>query len=391
MANLEEDALYEEEENDIENADLDKSIEEKIVEENIKPTRKLDYTLATPQERNELVKKIIDETPPEQLTNRYLEILTDYIIFAMDKEERKQKKILTDNRMVTVNKRETSFQGLASKLENGEDGIYNMIANDKNIIFTPKVSITQEDIAAIPALKRLRTAIEEVEEQEKAATGKRKFLLKKQLIEMRQDQYVIKNSYHQPIYCMNAIKSFSKLQLDETIKIVDNEPVSNGLISLFNPKHISALLCNYSKLKEDSCGKFWSDSYFLMEDLDNLIEETLKDKYPLYYDLLIYKIDGKQNIEIQELLNEKHGIKHSVEYISSLWRNKIPKLLAEQAQKDYLVWYYTTQEYGKWKKCSRCGKIKLAHNKFFSKNKTAKDGYYSICKVCRNKKSGSKK
>ena len=35
-------------------------------------SRKLDYSLETPEERNELVKKIIDETPPEQLTNKYL-------------------------------------------------------------------------------------------------------------------------------------------------------------------------------------------------------------------------------------------------------------------------------------------------------------------------------
>lgn len=362
-------------------------IEEQIIEEDIKPTRKLDYSLKTPEERNELVKKIIDETPPEQLTNKYLEILSDYIIFAMDKEERKQKKILTDNRMVTVNKRETSFQGLAGQLENGEDGIYNMIANDKNIIFTPKICITQKDVDEIPALKDLREAIAVVEKQEKAATGKRKFMLKKQLIEMRQDQYVIKNSYRQPMYFTNAIKSFSKTNFDEKIEITkDGEVKSNGLVSFFNPKHISALLCNYSKLKEDSWGKFWADSYFLMEDLDTLIERTLKDDYPLYYDLLIYKIDGKQNVEIQALLNEKHGIKHSVEYISSLWRNKIPKLLAEKAQEDYIVWYYTTQEYGKWKKCSRCGQIKLADNRFFSKNKTSKDGFYSICKCCRNKK-----
>lgn len=362
-------------------------IEEQIIEEDIKPSRKLDYSLQTPEERNELVKKIIDETPPEQLTNKYLEILSDYIIFAMDKKERKQKKILTDNRMVTVNKRETSFQGLAGQLENGEDGIYNMIANDKNIIFTPKICITQKDIDEIPALKDLREAIETVEKQEKAATGKRKFMLKKQLIEMRQDQYVIKNSYRQPMYFTNAIKSFSKTNFDEKIEITkDGEVKSNGLVSFFNPKHISALLCNYSKLKEDAWGKFWADSYFLMEDLDALIERTLKDDYPLYYDLLIYKIDGKQNVEIQTLLNEKHGIKHSVEYISSLWRNKIPKLLAEKAQEEYIVWYYTTQEYGKWKKCSRCGQIKLADNRFFSKNKTSKDGFYSICKCCRNKK-----
>ena len=84
-------------------------------------------------------------------------------------------------------------------------------------------------------------------------------------------------------------------------------------------------------------------------------------------------------------------IKHSVEYISSLWRNKIPKLIAEQAQKDWLEWYYTNKKKGYWKKCSRCGQIKLGHNKFFSKNKTSKDGWYSICKDCRNKKPGSVK
>ena len=131
-----------------------------------------------------------------------------------------------------------------------------------------------------------------------------------------------------------------------------------------------------------------NDCYYLMQDLDKLIDDTLKDKYPLYYDLLIYKIDGKQNVEIQMLLEMTYGIKHSVEYISSLWRNKIPKLLAEQAKKDYLNWYYTEKEYGHWKKCSRCGQIKLAHNRFFSKNKTSKDGFYSICKCCRNKKTG---
>lgn len=352
----------------------------------------LDYSLETPQERNELVHKIVAETPPEQLTPKYLEILSDYIIFAMDKEERKQKKILTENRLVTVNKRETSYEGLVGKLENGEDGIYNMITNDKNIIFTPKISITEQDLADIPELRQLREAIEKVEKEIETASGKRKFLLKKQLIEMRQDQYVIKNSFKPPIYCMNGIKSFTKIDLNETISIdKDGEVHSNGLITLINPTHVSLLLCNYSKLKEDAWGNFISDSYYLMEDLDALVEKTLKEKHPLLYDLLIFKIDGRQNAEIQDLLFRIHGIKHSLEYISSLWRNKIPKLLAEQAQQDYLVWYYTIKERGKWKRCSRCGEIKLAHNKFFSKNKTSKDGFYSICKCCRNAKTKDKK
>lgn len=80
------------------------------------------------------------ETP--EPTEKYLEILADYLILCMEKQERKEKRILTENRMSTVNKRETSFEGLIGQFENGEDGIYNLITQDKNIIFQPKVSIT---------------------------------------------------------------------------------------------------------------------------------------------------------------------------------------------------------------------------------------------------------
>ena len=72
-----------------------------------KTALKLDYTIKDPAARVELVNKIIAETPQNKLTPRYLEIMADYMIFAMDKQERAKKKILTDNHMVTVNKRET--------------------------------------------------------------------------------------------------------------------------------------------------------------------------------------------------------------------------------------------------------------------------------------------
>ena len=350
---------------------------------------KMDYKLKTAEERVEKVKEIIANTPSERLTQKYLEKLSDYIVIPIERQERKENHIITDNHNITVTKREMSFEGLVGRLENGEDGIYNMIANDKNIIFQPKVSITPQDLEEMPELKKLHEAILKVEEQLKTARGKTAYKLRKQLIEMRKDQYVIKGSYKKPIYSMNLIKSASKIDLSEKVKEdKDNGTVSsNGLINFFNEKHISALLCNYSKLKEDSWDKFNNDMKWMMMDLDVLVDNALKEKYPLYYDIVIYKIDGKQNAEIQQLLYEKHGIKHSVEYISCLWRNKIPKLIAEQAQKDWLIWHYTFEDYGKWKRCSRCGQIKLAHNYFFSKNKTSRDGYYSICKECRNKKN----
>ena len=348
---------------------------------------KLDYTLKTEQERNQLVQQIIDHASPSQLTPRYLEILADYILAAMPKEEKKERAILTKNRMVTVNKRETSYEDLVSKFENGEDGLYNLIVEDKNVILTPKVSITEEDIETIPGMRELRENIEKIEEQAKRATGKRKFLLKKQAIEMRQDQYVLKNFFKNPIYPSHTSHATNQIELKENIWMDENgEPHSDDLVSLFNYKHISAILCNYELLNTALKYKFSSDFHYLMDDFNKLLKKTL-DKYPMYKDLVKYKIAGKQNIEIQKMLLKRHGVKHSVEYISSLWRNKIPKLLAEQAKEDYILWYYTEVEKGKWKKCSRCGQIKLAHSRFFSKNKTSKDGWYSICKECRNAKT----
>jgi hypothetical protein len=94
---------------------------------------KLDYTIEDPIERKKIVEQILEENP--EPSEKYLEVLTDYLIFSMEKQERKEKKILTDNRMTTVNKRETSFEGLVTQLENGEDGIYNLITNNKQVIF----------------------------------------------------------------------------------------------------------------------------------------------------------------------------------------------------------------------------------------------------------------
>jgi hypothetical protein len=54
-------------------------------------------------------------------------------------------------------------------------------------------------------------------------------------------------------------------------------------------------------------------------------------------------------------LEEEFNIKHSVEYISSLWRNKIPKIIASCAEDEFLDYYYLNEEKGKYKKCSRCG------------------------------------
>ena len=309
----------------------------------------------------------------------------------MEKQERKERKILTDNRMMTVNKRECSFEGLVSQLENGEDGIYNLITDNKNQIFQPKVTITKKDLDEIQPLRQLREAINVWEAKLKVTEGKDAFVIKKALIEMRKDQYIIKNAYRRPIVPNKLTRSTHVIMLPDETSSFDEEgyPIPKG-VSLLNPVVCSAILCNYSRLKEDSFDRFEGDLYYLMLAFDEIADKALKE-YPLYEKIVECKVDGLQNTQIQEILQMEFGIKHSLEYISSLWRKKIPKLIASQAEDEYLYWYYLNIEKGKYKKCSRCGQVKLAHNKYFSKNKTSRDGYYSICKKCRNSKNKTKK
>lgn len=348
---------------------------------------KLDYTLESPEERKQLVEKILEECPNP--TPQYLETLADYLVLCMEKQEKKERKLLTENRMATVNKRETSFEGLVSQLENGEDGIYGMISNDRNQIFQPKVMITKKDVEEIPGLAQLREAIKMWEEKLKTASGRDAFIIKTAIIELRKDQYVLKDAYRKPIIPKNITRSKHFIPLESDFSFDDDGFVVPEGVSLCDPKVCSAILCNYSLMKQESWGEFEKDLWYLMQEFDEVANAALKD-YPLYDRICEYKVDGLQNIDIQEKLQMEFGIKHSVEYISSLWRNKIPKLIASEAEDRLLNWYFLNEMKGKYKRCSRCGEIKLAHNKYFSKNKTSRDGFYSICKVCRNSKSGKK-
>lgn len=345
---------------------------------------KLDYTLTTPEERVKLVEQILEENPDPN--EKYLEVLADYLILCMEKQEKKEKKVLTENRMATVNKRETSFEGLVSQLENGEDGIYNLMNDSKVTIFQPKVTITKKDLEEIPPLRQLRDAIELWEAKLKVTEGKNAYVIKKALIEMRKDQYIIKNAYRKPIVPNKLIRSKSWIKLDDSYSFDEEGYVIPQGVSLCDPKVCSAILCNYSKLKQDSWGEFEKDLWYLIYDFERICDKALEN-YPLYMRIVECKIDGMQNIDIQETLQLEFGIKHSLEYISSLWRKKIPGLIASQAEDELLDWHFLEVEKGKYKRCSRCGKIKLAHNKYFSKNKTSKDGFYSICKACRNAKA----
>lgn len=352
----------------------------------------LDNSLKTPEERVKLVTKICNETPPEFLTNRYLTELSDYIIEGLSKQERLQHYITTKNRRSVVNYHETSYQGLAEKLDGGENTLYNMITDngsEQYLYRKEKDPFSPDIMRRAPELAELRAAISTVEKQKAEATGRRAYLLNQQVIQMRQDQYVIRESVCKPVRCMSVTRSFPTLDLSENITITDKgKVVSDGICSIYNPVHVAAVLKNYNKLKNSTYGKFTSDAWYLMMDFEQIFEKEYAAAAPMLFDLAMMKINGCTNVEIQQELKNKYGILHSIEYISTLWTKKIPAAIADLAAEHYIDWYYLQKEKGKYKRCNRCGQIKLVIPRYFSRNKSSRDGFYSLCKECRKRGNG---
>ena len=218
----------------------------------------LDYSLSTPQERVEYVKNLLADNPP--LNNSALTVLADYILFIRDRNQTKKERteehpILTPNREFTIDKRQVSYEGLVDKLENGEDGLYNIIRNDKTQILDPKDPITEEDIANIPGIKECIDVIISLKKQLETASKYRRKSINQAIIDTWKQAYIIKGNYSQigRIKSTSQIKTLAALSIPEEVYFDENMmPHSDKPLSLLNPKHVSFLLCHYQGLKQES-------------------------------------------------------------------------------------------------------------------------------------------
>ena len=94
-------------------------------------------------------------------------------------------------------------------------------------------------------------AIEFWEQKLKTATGRDAYIIKSTIIELRKEQYLIKEAFRKPIVSSNFAPSMSTIPLNEEVEIdVDSGYVVPGGVTLTDPKVVSAVLCNYSALKE---------------------------------------------------------------------------------------------------------------------------------------------
>ena len=254
----------------------------------------LNYSITDPQERVKEVENFISKTPEEELTPYLLEYLSNYLLFISDKTQTKKERntkysITTKNREITINKRQTSYEGMIDALENGEDGLHSLINNDKNQLLDRKEKITKEELEAFPQLKKQYEIIQSLTEMANKSKGSRKYSIKKQIVEQWQQLYLIRASLKGTPSTTAKPVNFNDrcAEIPETITMrPDGSLIIDSQLSLLEPDHVSYLLCNYSQLKQDTYEHLSNDVRWMLIELEDLISKLFPQDSP-YYNLIL--------------------------------------------------------------------------------------------------------
>ena len=246
------------------------------------------------------------------------------------------------------------------------------------------------------------------------------------LVELRQQQYQFKDSYSNLL-----MRDPSQSHFQQNPK--DQEPVFDVDIPVFPlgikiPGHISEKLFqplnqvipqNFSEKElEQISHLIWShrerpkDRYFDFFELEHIYNALLQiedlqdaaDRETLnkatenfldtlrYYieiaelsevqrEILDFKIKGIQNQQIAAVINSKYGKSYTVNYISTIFRQKILPAIIEAVQYHLRVCenLFFPEEF---KECNTCRRLLLRDSYNFVRKGRAKDGFTNRCKRC---------
>lgn len=97
------------------------------------------------------------------------------------------------------------------------------------------------------------------------------------------------------------------------------------------------------------------------------------------------KSENWRNEDINNELRRRNLKTFSVNYISTIYKKRIPKLLAQAVEAHYELALALDQP-DEWKHCSKCGKLLHLDSNHFRRLGKSKDGFVGSCKQCDKKK-----
>lgn len=164
--------------------------------------------------------------------------------------------------------------------------------------------------------------------------------------------------------------------------------VSKNYIDFTNPTHVYWFLEFYGELKQLTYEQLNSDLKYLIWELEDYIDQADLSEARRY--ILIRKIDKTTNEYIREELQEKFGLNYSDNYISTIYTKMICGQIAKTAQLARDAWE-ARNDPSKFKVCSTCGKTLLRDIRNFTQKQNSRDGLAARCKICDREKRKEKK
>ena len=160
-----------------------------------------------------------------------------------------------------------------------------------------------------------------------------------------------------------------------------------------NPDHIYALFDQLLELRdEEQVARFDSNTCALLKTLEYYVSNT--DLTEIHKEILNLKIKKTRNQDIAAYINKKYGKAYTVNYISTIFKQKIiPRIVTTADLHARIAANLCFPE--EFKKCSMCGRTLLRDPDNFVRKTRARDGFSSQCKCCdklqrKRKKEASK-
>lgn len=154
--------------------------------------------------------------------------------------------------------------------------------------------------------------------------------------------------------------------------------VCEHTIDFTDPLHVYALLENYRDLRVATHDKLNSQMRHILDAFSQIVNRTeLHESREI---ILFYKVHKWTNERISREL-EEFGYSYATNYISTIYKKEICAKIARQARIMDEEWS-ARHNFNAWRKCTECGKSKLATTDNFTNKPKNYGGLSYRCKAC---------
>lgn len=257
--------------------------------------------------------------------------------------------------------------------------------------------------------------------------------LRHKLKELRTEQFIIRDSYKSSFNITQTIYSpkDTTLVFDCDIEVLPlglkegklgelifNKDFDPGALTEEELQQISKLIWRKKEVKDDS--KVFDfrkldmvyqlylfkeefedrvaqikEDHIVENNLDSLLNtlsfyESIANLTDIQKEILRLKEKRKKNVEIANYINEKYNKSYTVNYISTIFKQKIIARINEAVEihQDTIENCFFPENF---KKCTDCGRILLLDSRNWVKKSRSKDGFQNRCKMCERENRRKKK